>query len=136
MTAWLPAALFSLLSFGCWGLFTKLSVMYIDSKSALIYQTLGILLVSIITFRLLNFKPEIHIKGFSFAILTGITYAIGCWFYFIAASKGKIGTVVSLTALYPLVTIFLSAFFLKEVISVKQGLGIILAFVAILLMSF
>ena len=118
MTAWFPAALFSLLSFGCWGLFTKLSVMYIDSKSALIYQTLGIVFVSIITFRLLNFKPELHIKGLSFAILTGVAYAIGCWFYFIAASKGKMSTVVSLTALYPLVTIFLSAFFLVNLLMI------------------
>jgi hypothetical protein len=38
---WGTATFISLCSFGLWGLFTKLSVIHIDSKSALIFQTLG-----------------------------------------------------------------------------------------------
>jgi len=135
MTNWFPATLISLFSFGLWGLFTKLSVIRIDSKSALIYQTIGVVIVGIITLSMLSFKPATDTKGFFYAILTGITYAIGCWFYFIAASKGKIITVVTLTALYPLITILLAYLLLKETVNIKQGLGIILALIAILLMS-
>lgn len=135
MIAWFPAALLSLFSFGLWGFFTKLSVVHIDSKSALIYQTIGVVVVGIFTLSLMRFKPETDAKGFVYAILTGIAYAIGCWFYFIAASKGKIITVVTLTALYPLITILLAYCLLKETVSAKQGVGIILAFVSILLMS-
>lgn len=135
MIAWFPATLFSLFSFGLWGLFTKLSVLRIDSKSALIYQTIGVVIVGVLTLSMLNFKPATDTKGLIYAILTGIAYAVGCWFYFIAASKGKIITVVTLTALYPLVTILLAYILLKETVSLKQGIGISLAFVAILLMS-
>lgn len=135
MIAWFPATLFSLFSFGLWGLFTKLSVLRIDSKSALIYQTIGVVIVGVLTLSMLNFKPATDTKGLIYAILTGIAYAVGCWFYFIAASKGKIITVVTLTALYPLVTILLAYVLLKETVSLKQGIGISLAFVAILLMS-
>ena len=135
LTTWLPATLLSLFSFGLWGLFTKLAVVHIDSKSALIYQTIGVVIIGMIALSSMSFKPATDAKGLSYAILTGIAYGIGCLFYFIAASKGKIITVVTLTALYPLITIVLAYFLLKESVNLKQCLGIILAFVAILLMS-
>ena len=83
----------------------------------------------------MDFKPSINAKGIGYATITGIAYGIGCLFYFIAASKGKIITVVTLTALYPLIAIILAYLFLKEVVSFRQCLGIGLAFLAILLMS-
>ena len=132
---WVTAAFISLSSFGLWGLFTKLSVTNIDSKSALIYQTIGVVIVGLITLGMMNFKPATDAKGISYAIITGLAYGIGCLFYFIAASKGKIITVVTLTALYPLVTIILAYLILRETISVKQCLGVLLAFAAIMLMS-
>lgn len=132
---WLSAAFISLLSFGAWGFFTKLSVLHIDAKSALIYQTLGVMIIGLVTLGLMNFKPASDVKGFSYAVLTGITYGVGCLFYFIAASKGKIITVVTLTALYPLVTILLAYLLLQESVSAKQCAGVVLALVAIFLMS-
>lgn len=135
MTNWLPAALLALLSFGLWGLFTKLAVVYIDSKSALIYQTLGVAIIGVLMLGFINFKPATDTKGLIYALLTGAAYGVGCFFYFFAASKGKIITVVTLTALYPLVTILLAYLVLNEGVNLKQGLGILLAFIAIILMS-
>ncbi len=135
MTNWLASAFVALFSFGLWGLFTKLTVVHIDSKSALIYQTIGVMAISIIALGLVNFKPATDTKGLIYAVLTGLAYGVGCLFYFIAASKGKIITVVTLTALYPLVTILLAYILLKEGVSAKQLTGIALALVAIILMS-
>ena len=135
MTTWLPSALLSLMFFGLWGLFTKLSVVSMDSKSALIYQTLGVGVIGLITLSLMNFKPAFDVKGLSYAILTGIAYGLGCLFYFVAASRGKINTVVTLTALYPLVTILLAFLLLNEQITLRQWSGIALAIIAILLMA-
>jgi len=135
MINWLPAALFSLLSFGLWGFFTKLAVLHIDSKSALIYQTVGVLVIGLIAFNFMNFKIATDTKGMVYAGLTGIAYGIGCLFYFIAASRGKIATVVTLTALYPIITILLASLLLKEAISIKQWLGIVFALIALILMS-
>jgi len=134
MTEWLPATLFALFSFGVWGLFTKLAIIYIDSKSALVFQTIGVFIVGVVTLYLLNFKLATNFKGLSFGVLTGLAYGIGCLFYFIAADKGKIITVVTLTALYPLITILLSYFILKETISIKQLIGILFAFMSIFLL--
>lgn len=135
MINWLPATLLSLFSFGLWGLFTKLAVVHVDSKSALIYQTIGVVIIGIITLGTMNFKPATDAKGITYAILTGITYGVGCLFYFIAASKGKIITVVTLTALYPFITIIFAYFLLHETVNLKQCAGIALALVSIILMS-
>jgi transporter family protein len=135
MGQWLPAALLALFSFGLWGFFSKLALVYVDSKSALVFQTAGVLIIGIITLSLIHFKPATDIKGISFGLLTGLAYGVGCLCYLIAADKGKIVTVVTLTALYPLVTILLSYLILHETINLKQFSGIILALVAIFLLS-
>lgn len=135
MTHWLPMAIFALLSFGCWGFFSKLALNYIDARSALVFQTAGVLIIGVIILGTLSFKPASDIKGLGFGLLTGIAYGVGCMFYLLAADRGKLVTVVTLTALYPLITIVLSYFFLHETINLKQTLGIVLALIAIILMS-
>lgn len=135
MTQWLPMAILALLSFGCWGFFSKLALLYIDAKSALIFQTAGVLIIGVLMLGMMHFKPAADMKGLGFGILTGLAYGIGCFFYLVAADRGKLVTVVTLTALYPLITIVLSYFFLQETINLKQTFGIALALVAIILMS-
>ncbi len=134
MQGWLTPSLMALFSFGLWGLFTKLSVDFIDFKSAIIYQTIGVIIVGVISLTMVDFKPATASKGVFYAVLTGLCYALGCLFYFIAASRGKLMTGVTLTALYPLITILLSYFLFQETISLKKCCGIMLAFSAIFLM--
>ena len=132
---WFPAALISLFCFGLWGFFTKVAINYIDPKSALIYQTMGIAVIGVITLSLVSFKPAGDIRGVSFGLLSGLATGIGFLFYLIAADKGKVTTIVTMTALYPLITIFLAYIILSEGINLKQGAGILLALVAIYLLS-
>ena len=133
--SWLPAALFSLLAFGLWGYFSKLTVQHIDAGSALVFQTIGVLLTGLLTLGMLHFRPASDFRGILLAILTGVAYGLGCLLYFVAASRGKVTTVVTLTALYPLITIGLSFLLLHESISLRQWSGIALALGAILLMA-
>lgn len=133
--SWFPAAILSLLCFGLWGFFTKMAITYIDAKSALIYQALGIAIVGFMILVLVKFKPAPEIKGFTFGLLSGISTAIGSLLYLVAADKGKVTTVVTMTALYPLITIFLAYLILHEAVNLKQGAGILLALAAIYLLS-
>ena len=135
MTAWLPAALVSLFSFGLWGFFTKIAIHYVDAKSALIYHTIGVLIIGCIILYMQELKPVVAWKGVSYGLLTGLAYGVGCLFYLFAADKGKLITVVTLTALYPLVTIVLSWLWLHETITSRQMLGIVFSVIAIWLMS-
>ena len=61
----------------------------------------------------------------------------GFWGLFpkFAVSKGKVSIVVLISALYPVVTIALSYFFLNETISLKEGIGMVFALTAIILFT-
>lgn len=122
----------SLGSFGLWGLFTKLSVNVVDSRTAFVYQALGVILAAIISIFYYHSKLQISGIGLIYSLLIGITYSLGCLYYFEAASKGSISTVVTITALYPLVTILLSVLLLKESLNIRQILGIVFALISML----
>lgn len=135
MSAWLAPALAALLCFGLWGFFPKLAVAHLDPRSALVYQSLGSLLVGLLVLASLHFSPAFHARGVLFAFLTGVAGVTGTLCFFAAAERGKISLVVSLTALYPLITILLAALFLKEPLTLRHLAGLVCALVAILLLS-
>jgi len=135
MLSWLPIALISMFLFGLWGFFPKIAVAYLDPRSAMVYHALGTMLVGLLVLFSLNLQPNFHPRGMLFALLTGIAGFAGTLFFFTAASRGRISLVVSITALYPLVTILLAAIFLKEPLTLKQLTGMACAIIAILLMS-
>jgi len=130
-------AFLAFLMWGFWGFFPKLTTSYIKPPSALIYETVGVLIVSAtVLLFLLKGRPEFHSKGTTFAILTGMAGITGAFFFLSSLSSGgKTSVVVTLTALYPLITILLSVLFLHETVTITQGIGILMALIAILLIS-
>ncbi|HLC71605.1 MAG TPA: EamA family transporter [Candidatus Nanoarchaeia archaeon] len=132
---WFVFAILALIMWGLWGFFPKLSTNYINPKSALVYEVLGSVIVGVIIFFLVGFKPEVHPKGIIFALLTGIAATLGTLFFLYAVSRGKASTTVVITALYPLITIMLALLILHEPISLKQGIGMLLALAAIILVA-
>ena len=125
----------ALVTFGLWGFSPKLAVNYINPGNALIYQVLGGILVGFIGLSLMGFRPQTHPLGILFALLTGITGVLGTFFYYAAASRGQIPIVVSLTALYPLITILLAIVFLHEIITLRQVAGLCFTVAAIILLA-
>lgn len=132
---WFASALLALIIYGFWGFFPKLAVSYISPQSALVYQVAGGMLVGMLALLLVGFRPESHPLGVLFAFLTGVTGVLGTLFYYAAASRGNISIVVSMTALYPLITICLAFFILHEPLNFRQIIGMIFAIVAIILFS-
>lgn len=135
MSDWFKFALLALLSWGFWGFFPKLATNSLDPRSALVYEVIGVAIIGLLALILVGFKPEFHTKGVTFAILAGIAGSLGALFFLFAVSKGKASVIVPMTALYPLVTILLAFLILKEPITIKQGIGIILALSAVVLLS-
>lgn len=134
MKNWFPSAFAALIIFGFWGFFPKMAVRYISPQSATIYQVGGALLVGLAVLAQNGCRPETHPLGILFAVLTGVTGIIGTLCYLAAAKRGPISVIVSLTALYPIVTIVLAALLLHEPITGRQILGLAFALIAILLM--
>lgn len=135
MTNWLIHAIIAFFLFGLWGFFPKLSTNYIHPKSALVYEVIGGIAIGLFLLFLLRFRPEFQIRGVLFAVLTGMAGTLGVLFFLFAVSQGKASIVVTMTALYPLLTILLAYFILQEPISIKQGTGMVLAVIAMVLFS-
>jgi transporter family protein len=110
--------------------------MYIDPRSALIYESCGALLVGTLVFLSLHLSPQWHPIGALFAFSSGLAGLTGalCFLYAVTTG-GKVSVVVTLTALYPIVTILLSFVFLQEQISLTQGIAILLALIAMVLFA-
>jgi transporter family protein len=132
---WLTYTLLSTLLYGLWGFFSKLATKYIDPNSVLVYQALGAMLVEFAFIASSGWKWQVNIQGILYGILVGITGIVATLFFFFALSKNSASVVLPLTSLYPLVTVILAFLILKEPITLKQSIGILLAIVALVLCS-
>jgi len=135
MTPWIFFATLTLLGWGLWGFLPKFALKYLDPQATLIYQGLGTLLVVPVLLVTRQFNLPFHLTGAAFAIASGMVGILGAYCFLLALSEGKVAVVVSYTALYPLITIALSMLLLGEVLTLTQGVGILFALLAVVLLS-
>lgn len=135
MKIWLSYSILCVFLWGLWGFFSKLATNYISPVSVFFYGMLGAAATGIAGLLLIGYKPETQASGISYALLSSLMGTVGAFFYYFALSKYKASVVITLTALYPVVTIVLSFLILKEGINFKQGLGILFALLAVLFFS-
>ncbi len=132
---WLIYAIISTLLYGAAAIFSKLATNHIDFKSALAYELVGGLLVGLVVFSLTGFNVVLDTRGGIYALLIGAIGTSATLFFIIAMSKGDASIVATVIALYPIVTVVLAFFVFKEHISIRQGIGLVLALCAIMLCS-
>lgn len=135
MKEWVLPVLGTWLCWGLWGFLPKLTVVYLSPRSATVYQICGGFVVALLLLHSLHFQPEMHLRGICLAAVTGALGFIGGWFYLAAVLRGPVTLVVTLTALYPLLSIALAWLLLGETISLKQGIGIVCGVIAIVLIA-
>ena len=135
MKVWYVYTILTVLTWGLWGVFSKLASNYAKPKQALLFQTVGVLAFAIVVLFMEKFHFEWSAAGFGWAALGGFFAFVGFLTFFAALDQGKASTVVTLSALYPLVTIVLSVAFLHERLTMRQGIGIVLALVASALLA-
>lgn len=125
----------ALVAWGLWSFIPKLTTTYLEPKSAIIYEVLGGMLLGLLILFNLGFQPEVHPKGIALAILTGMLGFVGAFCFLNAVSKGPLAIVATVSALYPAVSVILAALLLHETLTVKQGIGIVLALLAMILVA-
>ena len=136
MRTWLSNSLLALISFGLWAFLPKISVKYISPRSALVYEVMGGVLVAAIVWYFIGRGLDFDFRGVIPAFLTGVVGYLGMFCFLYAVQMGKVSVVASFTAVYPVVTIALAMFFLKERISHVQSVGMVLAIVGVALLSY
>jgi transporter family protein len=135
MKEWLLPTLGTITFMGLWSFVPKITTKYLNPTSATIYEAIGGLLLGLLLLLLMNSRLEVHPKGIALAIATGVIGFMGAFCFLSAMAKGSVAIVSTLSALYPVVSIFLAMVFLHETVSLRQGLGIALALLSIILVA-
>jgi transporter family protein len=128
-----PWVLFSIMTVVCWGLWgvcSKMASAYSRPRQTLLFQAVGAVAFALVVLALERFQIQRSPIGFGWSFAAGFLNFVGFLFFFAAVEKGKVSTIISLSSLYPVVTIALSMVFLHEKITPREGLGIALALTA------
>jgi len=134
---WLIYALITTIFWGVWG-----ALIEIPEKAGFpatlgyIVWALTMIIPAIIALKIIHWALETDKKAIIYGLLIGISGAAGQLVLFQALRTGPAYLVFPIVSLSPLVTIVLSMWLLKEKASTKSWVGIIIALVAIPLLSY
>jgi transporter family protein len=144
-SAWFFYALAAMALWGLWGFYFKLARQQFG-ETLHPSQLLGLCVVqcacmicigvpALLALRVFAVPVEFHAAATRFAVLSTLAVLLGTLMMMLALSRGKASLVVPLTALYPLVTLLLSQWLLRERLTPSQWLGVLLALAAMGLMA-
>ncbi|MEO6719083.1 MAG: EamA family transporter [Ferruginibacter sp.] len=134
---WLAFALITTISWGVWG-----ALIEIPEKAGFpatlgyVVWAITMIIPALIALKIIKWRLEINKKAVRYGLLIGITGAAGQLILFEALKTGPAYLVFPIVSLSPLVTILLSLLILKEKASLKSWVGIIIALIAIPLLSY
>ncbi len=144
-SAWFFYALAAMVLWGLWGFYFKLARQQFGEPLQP-SQLLGLCVAqfacmmcvgvpALLALRVFAVPVEFHATATRFAVFSTLAVLLGTLMMMLALSRGKASIVVPLTALYPLVTLLLSQWLLRERLTPSQWLGVLLALVAMGLMA-
>jgi uncharacterized membrane protein len=118
---------------GVWGVVVKLASARLNPFTlAVVAGTTAWITVIIFSFGRLSWQSG---TGILIAALSGILGGISVIIFYGALKIATANVVIPLSTLYIFVTVVLSYFFLGETITLKHLLGIILGFIAVVLLT-
>jgi len=138
MREWIVYSVISLIAWGVWGVALKIAeremeVVWVYFISSLASFTFSIL-VTIFVLKALGSQPNISFRGVAYSLLAGALGSLGYIMMVKALEHGDASIVITVTALYPAVTIVLGVL-MGERISLVQAIGLLLAVISIVLIS-
>ncbi len=127
----------AILGWGMYGIFAKMGTARIGMQAMLWYQLASLVAVLVFLVVMNNFVPlNLDGGGVLFGIATGLSNFVAVVALFTMLQRGfPVNIVYPLTALYPLVTVLVGVFFLGEPMTALKGVGVVLAVIAIALLS-
>ncbi len=134
---WLLYAIITTVFWGAWG-----ALIEIPEKAGfpatLGYSVWALTMIpcSLVALYIIQWKLEYDLRSIFLGSAIGLLGAGGQLILFQALREGPAYIVFPLISLFPILTIFLSLFFLKETATRKHWIGIIISLAAILLLSY
>jgi bacterial/archaeal transporter family protein len=136
LPAWLSYSVLTVLLWGAWGVESKAIVDRTNAFTGQFLFTYGLIVPAVIALASRRrFEGKHQARGFGYAVLTGLLGGIGNIAFYMALMSGKTAIVAPLTSLFPLVTVLLAVAVLKERLTPRQGVGLVIAVAAICFLS-
>jgi bacterial/archaeal transporter family protein len=137
MTTWVSYSLIALCFWGLWGFCEKVASRSVIPGNLIILSTLGGLSVFPVYLLLFarQFKFSWQNPDFYMSLAGGMAGAVGGVFFYFAISKGEASRVVTLTSLYPMISVILACLFLNEALTAQKIAGIACAVAAMVLLT-
>jgi uncharacterized membrane protein len=134
---WLVYAVMTTLTWGIWGALIELPEKA-GFPATLGYTVWAVTMVpcAVVALIIIKFKLETDLRSFLLGMTIGLTGAGGQIILFEALRQGPAYIIFPIVSLYPVVTILLSLWILKEKSNRRGWTGIILALIAIFLLSY
>ena len=127
----------SIIGWGVGALFYKLAN---DTMHPIMVSAIGTALYIVLiplSFLVIKVSTQVTVSGVMWSLLAAsCTCAGSLGYFYVLRNGGGAGSATMLTALYPALTLILSAVFLKESFSFRQGIGIAFALLSFALLSF
>ncbi len=134
---WLLFALITTLFWGVWGALIEIPEQAgFPATLGYIVWSLTMIPCALVALGIVKWKLEYDLKSIMYGLIIGLLGAGGQLILFHALSEGPAYLVFPIISLSPTVTVVLSVFFLKETTTRRHWAGIIIALVAIVLMSY
>ncbi len=132
---WLGFSLLALGLWGVWGFLGKVATQHLPSQMVYLLAISGHLVV--MTYLSAGGIGKVAWQPFAVgtALGSGLAMAIALLCFYEALGRGPAAVVVPLTALYPAITVLLSAVFLQEALTLRHSIGLALALAAVWLLS-
>ncbi|MBL7698509.1 MAG: DMT family transporter [Chitinophagaceae bacterium] len=134
---WLFFAIITTLFWGVWGAFIEIPEKA-GFPATLGYSVWSLTMIpcALVGLAIIKWKLEYDTRSIIFGSIVGLTGAGGQLMLFQALREGPAYIVFPVISLYPVVTVFLSSYFLKETTTKKHWVGIVLALIALVLLSY
>jgi transporter family protein len=133
---WFWYSVVCVLCWAGWTITAKLGSIEIPASTMQFIFTFGALPVPLALLVAKHFKLEKSPRGISYGIGHGVLAAVGGLALFAAyRTGGNTAVITAATALYPLFTVVLAVFLLRERLTVKQVIGLCFAGIAMIIFS-
>ena len=136
LPGWLVFAAIALVFWGVTGVTQKLATNRISSQLSFLWFSYAMIAISVVLAVMVPMHWHVRPLILWLAIVGGTLNGLGALTSFAALEcGGKASIVIPLVSLYPLLTVVVAVMFLHERLTVGQGVGIVLAIVAAILLS-
>lgn len=135
MSHWLTLSFAAVVFWGLWGFLPTLASKTLDPKAVVVFQAAGTLVVLLAMAGAGMLKLSYEGRGAALSFASGVAGSLGSLAFVYALVRGRPTSVLTITALYPVVSILLAFVVLGEEVTRRKLLSIACAIGAVILAS-